>query len=1552
MPDAASTQARSRWGINSVHLPSLSVAPTDEHFNLHLAAVEYELSAAIIIESEEDILSRKHWSGRLEPYRHQIQNLLTFCNRAPVALFADDVGLGKTISAGLVLNELQTRRKVRRALILCPKMLLDQWKEELNEKFGIAAEFGVGAGLDPYLHHSVPVVLTTYETARDRMDRIRTASFDMVILDEAHKLRNLHGAAQPPRLAKVIYDSLVDRHFKYVLMLTATPIQNRLWDIYSLVDCLSKARGHKNPFGSAEEFSVMYLADNAATARTLRPGMRSDFRRKLQEYMVRTSRRDANLAFPERRVLPIQCQASPQEKSLQALVGAVIGNLNHLTRISLAEALMSSPKALIAQVRQMNSNGTLSIRVLQQFERAVQQSGNGCKMEKLLGVLSGLLSTNPKSWRAIVFTRRVETLGLICEKLQERDIRTAAVHGSRGAANQAAIAAFTADPPRANVLVSTDAGAVGLNLQACNVVINYDLPWNPMVLEQRIGRVQRLGSRFKYIEVLNLTVKDSIEDHIVARLLSKLQVISATVGHIEAILEATESDDKEFEERLSDLVMRALMGQDVEAAARRAQESIDSAKEIYEREWAQVEQTLGGLDEMHRAGPRVPKIKPTPPRLDVPTFCLNAFVCDGAQIQELPHGQIRVALRGRTAWTATFDPDDPDLNMAGRGIFGGPTLKLYAEGSPAFEGLLGEWRKRHSLRVWDRVKESRQRIRSVLQGWVESMGIGLQLEGFVIRRENPSFNGILEIRASASVSHDRFEKICSTEYFPKEHGTLPQPSDPCELVDHQAISDVMPTARKSIIETVEGDSDIREFIRFYEARKAEEVLRAGGSGAARDEVSRRFETSLSAELIGAMGSRYVTVEVYATFTDQDQRESFVASLHIVPLNGKVLSEPERSRCESCKKSVPIEWLGECLISHQKVLRNLLATSELSGKTALPQFFGSCEITNRRLLLGELGTSEVSGKRVAWDLLRKSEISGRQALACELMRCEVSGLAALPDELLRSAISGKMVRSDQMIGSQKTGIRGHRSEFRVCEETNVVIAPNEGSKSDVSGRFVCKELLIASEKNPERYGLQSERVKCSVSSRWLLVDEAEKSVVSGRWIDKAEVAYSGVSSRPARRDEVLKCSISGLTLLPDEIGKSDVSGRMVDARRLLKSQITGKLALKEEMRTCGFTGAQILANEAIKSEVSGKFVRFDQVVSSAISNIKGHTSEFVQCVVSKDWLLPHEAGKSDMSAMTVRPELLRCSEKAPGRKGIDAEFEICELTGKILLRDEVARSEASGRLVDRDLLVASTVSGRCAIEHELETCEETGARVLPDESEVCSVTGKRVVRNLIGTSDLSGKRGLSRLLYVCPETGKSGFIAEMAICSATKMRVAPTALTVCSVTGESVLSRLTIQCACSGRWLLKENAQVSEKTGRLGHPDVMRLCTWTGRRLLLDETKQCQITGLVFDGDLVPTSAPAQPLIELFQLGIPDGIASDPDTQRLRNALAKVGVKARALATQYSAYRKVVAYFADCSGLFGLKKRYSVGFAMNDEEYLLLHTPCDGHLVNDSWVRGN
>ncbi|MEW6769720.1 MAG: SNF2-related protein [Pseudomonadota bacterium] len=237
--------------------------------------MEWSLTDPIVIESRDDFKSEFRWKDRLEPFHHQVQNLITFCRRLPVTLLADDVGLGKTISAGLVVSELVARNRVAKILIVAPKLLGPQWKDELQTKFDIPGEVVTGSKLASAEPDEVGAVITTYHSARAHLDKIPDDRFDMLVLDEAHKLRNLYGVDPTPQVAKVFHRTLQQRRFRYVLMLTATPIQNRLWDLYSLVDLLTVARGHESPFGSEGMFARRFIADNGGR-RT--PAFTSKFR--------------------------------------------------------------------------------------------------------------------------------------------------------------------------------------------------------------------------------------------------------------------------------------------------------------------------------------------------------------------------------------------------------------------------------------------------------------------------------------------------------------------------------------------------------------------------------------------------------------------------------------------------------------------------------------------------------------------------------------------------------------------------------------------------------------------------------------------------------------------------------------------------------------------------------------------------------------------------------------------------------------------------------------------------------------------------------------------------------------------------------------------------------------------------------------------------------------------------------------------------------------------------------------------------------------------------
>src|SRR5271163_1970521 len=336
---------------------TLRKAPDPSAYKLYRAAQEWDLIDPILIRDREDLKSEPKWHDHIEPYYHQISNLVTFYRRLPVTLLADDVGLGKTISAGLIASELMARHRVSKILVVCPKLLMPQWKEELETKFAIPGVVAVGNDL---VKAKVPdgggAIITTYHSARMYLEALGQAGFEMLILDEAHKLRNLYGTNTSPQVAQQFREALANRMFKYVLMLTATPIHNRLWDIYSLVDLLAVARGHQNPFGSEGIFARTFIADSRMEARHLNPQMREAFRSVVYGYMSRIRRADANLHFPERIVQLHRVNPSAEELELIRLIAGPIQNLNRLSQISILQALISSPHALLAQLKQMARN--------------------------------------------------------------------------------------------------------------------------------------------------------------------------------------------------------------------------------------------------------------------------------------------------------------------------------------------------------------------------------------------------------------------------------------------------------------------------------------------------------------------------------------------------------------------------------------------------------------------------------------------------------------------------------------------------------------------------------------------------------------------------------------------------------------------------------------------------------------------------------------------------------------------------------------------------------------------------------------------------------------------------------------------------------------------------------------------------------------------------------------------------------------------------------------------------------------------------------------------
>jgi superfamily II DNA or RNA helicase len=736
--------------VSKLQTKTLRRAGDADAYRLYRAAQEWDLIDPILIRDRDDLKSEHKWHDHVKPYYHQITNLITFCRRLPVTLLADDVGLGKTISAGLIASELMSRSRISKILVVCPKLLMPQWKEELESKFGIPGFEAVGNKLlQVKLPEGGGAAITTYQSARMYLNALSQAGFEMLILDEAHKLRNLYGTNQSPQVAQRFRDALANRMFKYVLMLTATPIQNRLWDIYSLVDLLSVARGHQNPFGSEGVFARTFIADDRTQARQLVPRMREPFRSVVYGYMSRIRRADANLHFPERIVQLHRVDPTREELELIDLTAGSIQSLNRLAQISLLQALISSPHALLSQLKRMAENGTVPKSLASKAEEIVERTPDTAKLQGLGVLVEKLRAEQPERWRMVAFTTRRETQTSIEAFLQARGIACGLINGDSGARNQRTIALFKKPVPEIHVIVSTEAGSEGVNLQAANVLVNFDLPWNPMIVEQRIGRIQRLASEHASVCIFNIILRGTFEEYIVGRLMEKLQMASHAIGDIEALLAASGMDDEQnedgttFEEKIRQLVVASLAGKDVEIVTRLAEKSIADAKIELETQEKNIDKMLGGMDEASDEIP-YPQLPQTVRSMRPEDFVLAAMKSLGTELAP-ESDQVYISRRDGKVDRICFDEahsSDAVLYRPGTGPFSRLVTRIAANGL-------------HDVKDVD--DKPGPKAQTVAKEWIE--GFGGKFRSAEVQEVMRSFTGTALVRARATVGHDSYERL-------------------------------------------------------------------------------------------------------------------------------------------------------------------------------------------------------------------------------------------------------------------------------------------------------------------------------------------------------------------------------------------------------------------------------------------------------------------------------------------------------------------------------------------------------------------------------------------------------------------------------------------------------------------------------------------------------------------------------------------------------------------------------------------------------------------------
>jgi SNF2 family DNA or RNA helicase len=541
-----------------------------------LAAYQFKLMAyhLQLVAGFDELLALE--AVDFQPFDYQIRAARTALRRfRGRGLLADEVGLGKTIEAGLVLKEYLLRQMVTRVLILTPPGLVEQWQEELTVKFNLpdfvtsnAPEF---RSLGTQAWQRYPRVIASLATARraEHAQAITALEYDLVIVDEAHHLKNRTSASW--QLVNALQK-------KFILLLTATPVQNRLAELYNLVTVLKPGQ-----LKSPKEFSQQFVVRGDPRL----PKNRALLRELLGDVMVRHSRGQISLQLPPRRAHTIRLRFHPDEQALyegisdlvRRMIADQVSGAQRFGLLTLLREVGSSAAATISTLRSLAENRPLApyrpelLRLAGQAA-AVQTSAKADALVKLLAaqVASG------QGDKVLIFTQFRATQEMLAERMRQEGIPFVLYHGSLSPAHKdAAIRDFQTELP---VLLSTEAAGEGRNLQFCRAMVNFDLPWNPMRIEQRVGRIHRVGQD-RPVDIFNLAAEGAIEDFVLDILDRKLNMFELVIGEVDMIL-GQMGDERDFEEIILDIWAQAQSQEELHTGMAGLGEQLVKARAAYQ----------------------------------------------------------------------------------------------------------------------------------------------------------------------------------------------------------------------------------------------------------------------------------------------------------------------------------------------------------------------------------------------------------------------------------------------------------------------------------------------------------------------------------------------------------------------------------------------------------------------------------------------------------------------------------------------------------------------------------------------------------------------------------------------------------------------------------------------------------------------------------------------------------------------------------------------------------------------------------------------------------
>jgi ERCC4-related helicase len=624
----------------------------------HAKYFAYELTKRSSSDSVQKLVASL-MDAQVDLNPHQVEAAL-FAFRTPLskgAILADEVGLGKTIEAGLVISQKWAERK-RKILIIVPSNLRKQWYQELADKFFLPSviletksfnnETRKG-NFNPFTQSNI--VICSYQFARSKEAYIPAIRWDLVVVDEAHRLRNVYKPNN--KIANSIKNSIANAP---KILLTATPLQNSLLELYGLVSIIDDYA-----FGDLASFRSRYTRlieeeENYSELKfRLQPICKRTLRRQVYEYVKYTERKAITQQFSpsdeEQRLYELVSDYLQNEKlyalppSQRQLMTLILRKLLASSTYAIAGTLEALTKKLEGLVDGFNNQDMfdqklneeyesfeeekdeweeddvdpptqriytqdeieeikLELVKLKEFFRLANSIQKNSKGEVLLTALEkGFESSVSKgaNKKAIIFTESTRTQRYLFELLQntpyagkvvlfngsntdplskqiyaawnEKYTGTDKTSGSKTADTRAAIVEYFRD--EAEIMIATEAAAEGINLQFCSFVVNYDLPWNPQRIEQRIGRCHRYGQKYDVVVVNFLNLRNAADQRVYKLLDEKFKLFNGVFGASDEVLGAIESG-VDFEKRIAQIYQNCRTEKEIQQSFDQLQQDMES----------------------------------------------------------------------------------------------------------------------------------------------------------------------------------------------------------------------------------------------------------------------------------------------------------------------------------------------------------------------------------------------------------------------------------------------------------------------------------------------------------------------------------------------------------------------------------------------------------------------------------------------------------------------------------------------------------------------------------------------------------------------------------------------------------------------------------------------------------------------------------------------------------------------------------------------------------------------------------------------------------------